>query len=78
MPNLPQTFDLPRNEPSWADLARVWMRQWTGMTQVVNAALKVDTIANRPATPQFNETLFYASDTDQLYIAVDGVWIPYP
>lgn len=78
MPNLPQTFDIPRGDPTIADLVQAWIRQWTGVTQVVNAALKVDVLANRPATPLLNETLFYATDTNKLYIAVNGAWVAYP
>jgi len=74
MPNLPQTFDLPRDIPSWENLARVWMRHWTFLTQVVNSLLKNDTYANRSATPFFDETQFYATDTGVSYIGQSGTW----
>lgn len=76
MPSLPQTFDIPHGEITYETLARIWGRQWTSAMQIVNAALKIDTAANRPTTPLFDESLYYASDTGVLSVGSAGVWEP--
>ena len=82
MPNLPQVAQLPPPAgPAEADL-RQWslgftsafVRLWIGLVHVVNALCKVDTAANRPSTPELNETFFYEHDTERLRIGVSGVW----
>ena len=49
-------------------------RLWSLLVYTVNAACKVDTLANRTSTPVLNEILFVASDTYQEYVGVAGVW----
>lgn len=86
MPNLPQSFDYPRQlsteEAKTPDGLWKWLqsyhkiiqRQWTAMVQVLNAVWKVDTAANRPTTPFLDEIAFYTSDTGVVYLGVQGVW----
>ena len=49
-------------------------RIWSSLVFVVNALCKVDTLANRLATPPLNEIIFVASDTYQMYVGINGVW----
>jgi len=81
MPSLPQHPHLPP-EPKgdapverWGvSFQRAFQRLWTSMVYVLNALCKVDTLANRSATPTLNETFFVASDTDQTFVGVAGAW----
>lgn len=89
MPSLPQaptipvlshqTAHLPERRlhtlGAWAEsFSPTFVRLWTMLVHTVNALCKVDTLANRPATPELNETFFVASDTDRTYVAVNGAW----
>lgn len=49
-------------------------RTWSELVQVVNSLCRVETLANRPATPQFNESFFVATDTYQEYVGIAGAW----
>lgn len=53
---------------------RAFRRLWTSFTFVVNALVKVDTLANRTSTPDIDEIFFVASDTYQMYVGIDAVW----
>ena len=54
---------------------KVLQTQWVRLLSTVNALVKIDTAANRPATPFLNEILFYEQDTGRSYVAVSGNWI---
>lgn len=74
LPALPNTADAEVR--AWAEsLTRVLDYSWQGMIYVLNALLTVDTLANRPATPEIDQILFMASDTGELFAAVDGAWV---
>ncbi len=45
-----------------------------GVIRVVNAMVQTNTLATRAATPLLNEITYYASDTQQGWVAVDGDW----
>lgn len=80
MPNLPQNLDFPRATATskledWTQaFHKVLQRQWTQLTQAVNAVWKVDTLANRSSTPLLDEAAFYAKDTGVCYLGVQGNW----
>ena len=81
MPALPQHPQIP-HEPGgtspvekWGvSFQRAFLRLWISLVYVVNALCKVDTLANRTATPVLSETFFVASDTYQEYVGIAGVW----
>lgn len=88
MPQLPEIPDLPQvKRPSaqqdvtlsdvqqWSRvLVASLSRLWTNMAYTYNALLRVDTLANRTATPDLDESLFVTSDTNQLFAGVSGAW----
>ena len=72
MPDLPQTVNLPIETKSWSPEL---LRNWTLMIQTLNALSRVDTAANKPATPDLDHIFFTESDGARLtYIAVNGTW----
>lgn len=81
MPAVPQHPQLPPEPTStdglvrWAvSFQRAFQRLWTTTVYVLNALSKVDTLANRTATPDIDETFFIASDTYQQYVGIGGTW----
>lgn len=83
MPNLSQQVILPPRVPpgpvphTWvASFYSALVRLWTQLIYVVNALSKVDTLANRPDTPDIDHIFFTASDTGQTFVAIDGEWEP--
>ena len=83
MPDVPAIPRLPA-PPSrdldalatWAESLTSSLRQlWTPMVYTLNALCKVETLANRSSTPDLNEILFVASDTTQVFVAIDGAWV---
>ena len=82
MPSLPQQPQLPATatpetpEGRWiTSFVKSFQQLYFQLTYVLNTMCRVDTLANRPATPALNETLFIPSDTSQLYGAVAGAWV---
>ena len=72
MPDLPQTINLPSEARSWSNEL---LRSWVLMIQTLNALSRVDTTANRPATPDLDHILFTESDSEQhTFVAVSGAW----
>lgn len=87
MPGLPQQPLLPptptraeaRLDPAklhaWAEsFTRAFARLWTTLTYVLNALCKVDTLANRPATPTLDEIFYFADNSKELFVADSGAW----
>lgn len=69
MPDLPQT--IIRTQP---DVFSGLQRSLTTTIQTVNALSRVDTLANRPATPALDHIFFTTSDTQQTFVGVNGAW----
>ena len=75
MPSIPDIED-PKQLAQWVDsFHRTFQRLWTEMMYTLNALCKVDTLANRSATPALDETFFVSSDTSQLWGGVSGAWV---
>lgn len=72
MPDLPQTINLPTITKEWSPEL---LRNWTLMIQTLNALSRVDTAANKPATPDLDHIFFTESDTENTYVAVNGAWM---
>lgn len=83
MPGLPEQFIVP--QPPRGDIppaVRDWLNamglgitnQWRPLIYTLNSLLRSDTAANRTATPDLNEILFFASDTFALSVASGGSW----
>lgn len=83
LPEIPQVPSLPHAAGQLSTLALSdWVRAfsvafhrlWVNMTYTYNALLRADTLSNRAATPDLNESAFVASDTKQLFVGVNGAW----
>jgi len=82
MPSLPQQPQLPATatpetpEGRWiTSFVKSFQQLYFQLTYVLNTMCRVDTLANRPATPVLNETFFIPSNTSQLYAAVSDAWV---
>ena len=82
MPSLPQQPQLPATatpetpEGRWiTSFVKSFQQLYFQLTYVLNTMCRVDTLANRPATPTLNETFFIPSNTSQLYAAVSDAWV---
>lgn len=77
MPKQPTTLRIPRTleqeEPQL--VADAIQRSMTPVIENFNALLVHDTLANRLQPPTFDETFFYATDINILYVAENGAWI---
>ena len=81
MPGLPQAPQLPP-EPSgttpverWGvSFQRTFRHLWTAAIYVVNAICKTDTLANRPSTPDLDETFYYETNSKALSVGSAGAW----
>lgn len=82
IPNLPQSFDFTRftltkeNATEWARQFGVALsRQWTQLTQALNAVWKISLASERPSTPFLDEAAWYESDTGRVFFASSGAWV---
>lgn len=81
MPSLPQYPVLPpepKDIPAekWGTaLQRAFQRLWTSAIYVLNALCKADTLANRPTTPDLDETFFYETNSKALSVGSAGAWV---
>lgn len=81
MPGLPQQLHFPRAHSQTIDGLRTQVQdgfkgiaRWVQTAaQIINAQTKTDTLNNRTANP-VDEAFFVASDTQQAFTAVSGVW----
>ena len=82
MPDMPPTLTLPNASGAQDPFLTNWASQentaliayFRAVVQLVNALSKVDTAANRATTPDFDHILFTESDSNQTYVAINGVW----
>lgn len=82
---LPQMAQLPRWPTSWDDpvAVRAWgeglqvsiARLYLVVSFALNSVVDAAVVANRPASPSYNGALFYATDTNHLYVGSAGTWI---
>jgi hypothetical protein len=60
----------------WAEsLTRTLGNAWREMVYVLDAQSIVDTLVNRSATPALDHIFFTASDTGEVFVAVNGAWV---
>lgn len=82
IPGLPQHPQIPP-EPTGSEpivrwgvsFQRAFQRLWTSTVYVINAICKIETLANRPSTPDLDETFFYESDSKALSVGSAGAWV---
>ena len=61
----------------WAEsLITILGNAWQGMVYVLNALSTTGLLADLPAEPEINHILYTASDTEEVFVAVEGVWVP--
>ena len=78
MPGLPDPMlqtPLPREVEAWAQsFAPALIRHLRQMTYVLNGLSRTETLASRPAAPDFDHALYTADDTGEAFVGVGGAW----
>ena len=75
LPSPPPSGD-PKAMLDWADsLTRTLGNAWREMVYVLNALSQTGLAAEKPTTPALDHIFYTCSDTEEVFVAVNGAWV---